>query len=160
MSRFATLFPAVIDNTPPSSRLALWILGAVTVMRAAQSVSLLASGPAIVRGADGVPLETFPSTAAGAVVAVFAVAAVRRLVLAALGALVIVRYRSAVGLMLLVTVLEYLGTELSLVFYPLERVGSPIGPLVNRALLVSATIGLALVLMNRRSRSSAEVLTS
>src|SRR5262245_37392368 len=146
MSPVTALFPAVIDNTPPSSRAALWILGAVTLMRAAQSVSLLASGAAIVRGADGVPLETFSNSAAGAVVAISSVAAIRRLVLAALGGLVLVRYRSAAGLMLLALVVEYLGTELSLLVYPLERVDSPLGPLVNRALLAGALVGLALVL--------------
>jgi hypothetical protein len=99
----------------------------------------------IVRGADGVPLETFAKVASDSVVAIFAVSSVSRLVLSALSVLVLVRYRAAVGLMLLVTVVDFLGRELALSFYHLERVGAPVGPTVNRVLMAMAAIGLVLV---------------
>ena len=155
MSAFSRVFPAVIDNTPPSSRAALWILGAVTFMRAAQSVSMLVGGADIVQGADGVPLESFPGPASEAIVAMFSIATILRLVLVGLAVLVLARYRSAAGLMLLMIVAEYLGRELSLILYPLQRVGSPLGPVVNRALLLSAIVGFVLVLVgSSRARRS------
>jgi hypothetical protein len=136
--------PRCIDNQYRGQKLALWFFWVIVIMRGLQGVSLIVGGPSIVRDADGIPLETFPIAASQSIVAVFVVSGISRLVLSLLCVLVFVRYRSAIALMFTVLALDQLGKELLLQFYPLYRVGNPIGPIVNLTLLFLTLLGLVL----------------
>jgi hypothetical protein len=144
------LFPASIDNEYRGNKLALWFFWIVVIMRGLQGLALIVGGPSIVRDADGIPLETFPSDAAQSIVAIFVISGISRLVLSLLSVLVFVRYRSAIALMLTVLALDQLGKEILLHFYPLFRVGNPIGPTVNLGLLVLTLLGLILSIWAKR----------
>jgi hypothetical protein len=136
--------PASIDNHYRGIKLALWFFWIVVIMRGLQGLALIVGGPSIVRDADGIPLESFPIAAAQSIVTVFMISGLSRLVLSLLGLLVFVRYRSAIALMFAVLALDQLGKEILLYFYPLVRVGNPIGPTINLGLLILTVVGLLL----------------
>ena len=144
--------PRPIDNEYRGHSLALWFFWAVVIVRAMQGLSLIIGGAAIVKDADGIPLETFPSAASQSIVAVFMVSGLSRLVLSLLCVLVLVRYRSAVPLMLTVMALDQIGKEILLRIYPIVRVGDPIGPTVNLILLLMTLLGLGLSMYRKTTR--------
>lgn len=146
--------PRSIDNHYRGQKLALWLFWIVLIIRAAQGVSLIINGHAIVKEADGIPLETFPPAAAQSIVAMFALSGGARLVLSILGILIFVRYRSAIPLMLALLALDQAVKELLLYVYPLYRVGNPIGPTINLVLLFLTIIGFALSLWGKRHTKS------
>jgi hypothetical protein len=152
---FGDLLPSRIDNAFRGRALALWLLGLVLLVKLLQSVAVLASGYSIAIGADGIPLDTYPPAAAQTVVALFVFVALSRLILSLLGALVLVRYRSAVPFMCALLALDYLARQVSLHFAPLVRTGAPVGPTVNFVLFVVTILALGLSLWRRRGQPSA-----
>lgn len=147
------LLPRSIDNAYGGHPVALWLLGAVALMRILQSASVMANGRYVVAGADGIPLGAYPPDAAQTIVALFGVAAVSRLIVALFGALALFRYRSAVPLALAALGLEHLGREAILRMEPIARTGSPIGPTVNLVLFALAALGFVLSLLEARGGS-------
>jgi hypothetical protein len=143
--------PKSIDNNYRGHKLAFWFIGVVVIMRAAQGFSLIFNGYSIVREADGIPLETYPIAAAQTVVAMFLVSGLSRIILSLLCVLALVRYRSAITLMVVVLAIDQVGRQLIFHFYPLVRVGNPLGPTVNYILLVLTIIGLVLSLWGKRN---------
>ncbi|HYJ91439.1 MAG TPA: hypothetical protein VEV84_09035 [Pyrinomonadaceae bacterium] len=144
------LFPRSLDNTFDGYRVALWLFGFVTLIRAVQSVAIIFNGWDTIINADGIPLESYPSGAAQNIIALFAIVSVWRLIFCLAGLVVLVRYRSAVPIMFVLHMLSYLGAVLSSEFVPLMRVGSPPGPLVNLGQFVVMSVGLVLSLIPRR----------
>ena len=140
------LFPDRIDNAYRGRSLALWLLALVAFVKLLQSVAVLASGYTIAKGADGIPLDSYPPAAAQTVVALFALVGLSRLILSLLCGIVLLRYRRAVPFMFALLALEYLAKELTLHFVPLVRAGAPVGPTVNLALFGLTVVGLALSL--------------
>ncbi len=138
-----TLLPTIIDNTYRGHRLGLWLLGVVLFVKVAQIVSVFVDGPGIVADADGVPLATFSAAASQTVVAAFIGMGISRLVICAVLALVLWRYRSAIPLTFGLLALHDVAREL--VLRPI-RLGTPIGLYVNAGLLVLTLVGIALAL--------------
>lgn len=143
------LLPARLDNTYSGHRLALWLFGLVVALKSAQSLSILFNGHSTAIGADGIPLDTFTPAVAQTVLAVLGQGSLWRLLFCLLCVVVLVRYRSAVPLMLAFHVLQYLSGQLIYQFIPLPRVGTPPGPIVNLAMCVLAIAGLVLSLWPR-----------
>lgn len=147
------LFPTRIDNTYEGSKIALWILGLLIAVRTMQSVMILVNGESIAQSADGIPLDTYPATAAQTILALFALSAVNRLVISLICVVVLVRYRRAVPLMFVVLGLTYLGGQLIGLIIPMVRVGRPPAVVVNLTLFSLTFIGLILSLWKRRRDS-------
>jgi len=143
------LLPRRLDNEYRGSASALWLFGAVVAMKSAQSLAIILDGYSTATGADGIPLDTYPTAAAQTVVAVFAQGSIWRLFFCLVCVLALARYRSAVPLMFALLALNYLAAEWVLKVVPLTRVGTPIGPLVNLLLFVVMLVGLALSLWTR-----------
>ena len=150
------LLPQRLDNQYRGSRLALWLLGLVVVMKAAQSLAIVFRGQATASGADGIPLESFSPEAAATVVAVFVQGSLWRLFFCLVGALVLIRYRSGVPMMFALFALNYLVAQLVLQFVPLPRVGKPLGPLINLLLFLVMLVGLGLSLWRHGESASPE----
>lgn len=146
-----TLLPSRIDNTYKGYPLALWIFGVVVGVRIAQSLLVIFNGYVTARDADGIPVDSYPPEASQQMVALFAQGSLWRLTLALLCVLVLVRYRSAVPLMLVVLLLNYLASQVILFFVPIVRVGTPPGPYVNFGLFVLTAVG---VIWSLRVRAS------
>lgn len=148
------LFPARLDNAYSGHRLALWLFGLVVALKMAQSLSIILNGHSTATGADGIPLDTFTPSGAQTILAVLAQGSLWRLLFCLLCVVVLVRYRSAVPLMLGFLVLQYLAGELIYRFIPLPRAGTPPGPIVNLSMCALAIVGLILSLWNRGKVSS------
>ena len=147
------LLPKTIDNHYHGQKLAFWFFWAVIIVRGVQGAFLIVNGSSIVRGADGVPLEIFPLTAAKSIVAVFVITGSSRFILSLLGILIFLRYRSMVPLMFVLLTLDQMAKEVLLHFYPLYRVGHPIGPIVNLVLLFLTIIGFILSITGTKSKT-------
>jgi hypothetical protein len=150
---FGTFFPQPLDNAYRGSKVALWLFGLVVAVRIIQSVLIIFNGYSVAKGADGIPLDTFPPAAAQTVVALFALSALYRLILSLLCVPVLVRYRRAIPFMFAVLVLNYLAAQLLLRFLPLASTGAPPGPVVNLITLALVIIGLVLSLRSRSIRA-------
>ncbi|HAM52878.1 MAG TPA: hypothetical protein DCP92_20090 [Nitrospiraceae bacterium] len=144
------ILPQQIDNTYKGQKLALWLFGFVLLIKIVQSTVILINGGSVVKGADGIPLDTFSPDAAHTVVALFALTSLYRLIICLLGVIALVRYRGIITLMFAVLVIEYIVRQLILYFYPLGSIGAPPGPIVNFVLFLISVIGFALSLLNRR----------
>ena len=143
------LLPQRIDNTYRGHKLALWLFALVVSVKILQSLMVIFNGYSIARSADGIPLETFTPAAAQAVVAVFALSGLSRLIISLLCVLVLVRYRSAITFMFALLVLDYLVRQLILHFVPLVSTGTPPGPVVNLIVFALMIVGLALSLWSQ-----------
>ncbi len=143
------LLPRRLDNEYSGATSALWLFGLVVAMKSAQSLAIIFNGHSTARGADGIPLDSYPPAVAQTVVAVFAQGSLWRLFFCLLCVLVVVRYRRAVPLMFALLALNYLAAQAVFTFVPLPRVGAPVGPLVNLTLFVVMLVGLALSLRRR-----------
>jgi len=143
------LLPQPIDNTYRGYRVALWLFGLVVGVRIIQSVFVIFNGYSTARDADGIPLETYTPAAAQTAVALFAQGSLWRLTFCLLCVLVLVRYRSAIPLMFVLLLLNYLAGQLIFQFVPLVRTGTPPGPIVNLIMFALTFIGLGLSLRSR-----------
>src|SRR5262245_48133682 len=150
---FDKLLPQSIDNTYGGYRAALWLFGLVVGVRIAQSLSVIFNGYGTARDADGIPVDTYTPEAAQQMVALFAQGSLWRLTFGLLCVIVLMRYRSAVPLMLVLLLLNYLAAQLILLFIPLVRTGSPPGPYVNFGLFALTIVGLILSLRSRTTRT-------
>ena len=142
-------FPQPIDNRYSGSKIALWLFGLIVFVHILQSVMIFVNGYSTVRSADGIPLETYPAAAAQTILAIFAVSSLRRLIISLICAVVLFRYRSAVPLMFVVLGLSYLGGQVIVYFYPIVRVGTPPGVVMNLIMFGLTIVGLVLSLWKR-----------
>jgi hypothetical protein len=146
---FGKLLPQTIDNTYRGYKTALWLLGLVTAVRILQSVMMIFNGYSTIKGADGIPLDSYAPEAGQTIMALFAQGSLWRLLFCLLCIIVLVRYRSAVPLMFTLLLLHYLAARMLSQFIPLVREGTPPGSIVNLVLLVLMIIGLVLSLRSR-----------
>lgn len=146
---FSQLLPQRIDNTYGGHKLALWLFGLLVLMKTAMSVNSIFLGHKVATSADGIPLDTFPPTAAQTVLALFAIWGLAHVLICLLCVLVLVRYRALIPFMFLFLLLEHLGRKLVLHFIPIARIGAPPGSYVNLALLAVMIVGLALSLSRK-----------
>src|ERR1019366_7465294 len=91
--------PQRVDNTYRGYKLALWLFALVVVMKIAMSLNSIFNGYMVASSADGIPLDTFPSSAAQTVVSLFAIWGLAHLMICLLCIFVLARYRSMVPFM-------------------------------------------------------------
>ena len=146
---FSQLLPRTIDNTFRGHKLALWLFGLLLFMKFAMSLNSIFNGYSVATSADGIPLDTYPSAAAGAIVSLFALLGLAHFMICLLCILVLVRYRSMIPFMYALLLVEHLSRKLILQFIPIVRVGTPPAFAVNLALLALMIAGLTLSLRTR-----------
>ena len=146
---FNISLPQKIDNTYRGKKVALWLFALVLGVKITQSIAVIFSGYSTARGADGIPLDTYPPAAAQTVAALFAQASLWRLTTCVLGVLVLMEYRNAVPFMFVLLLLNYLAGQLIFQFVPLVRTGTSPGPIVNLIMFALMIIGLLLSLRSR-----------
>jgi len=149
------IFPRSLDNDYRGWRVSLWLLGAISVAKALQSVMIIFNSWSTITSADGIPLDAYPHDAAVNVVATFAIGSLWRLIFCAFGALVLIRYRSGVALMFLIWIVIYLAAQALDLWHPLVRTGNPPGVWVNLALFGLMIVGLIFAVLRRRDQSLA-----
>ena len=142
------LFPAHADNTYRGHKLALWLFGLAVLAKLGIGFGSIFNGYNAASRADGIPLDTYPSAAAQAVVSLFALLGWLHIVLGVICIVVLIRYRAMVPLMLAVLIVEYLGRRTILIFMPIVS-GVSSGLVVNLAILAVMIVALVLSLWNR-----------
>lgn len=145
------LVPHSVDNTYYGYRLALWLFAVVVFMKLGISLTSIFNGYAVASSADGIPLDTFTSAGAQAVVSLFAAWGLAQLMICLLCILALVRYRALIPFLFVLLLLEHLGRKLIFQVMPIVKAGTPTASAVNLVLLALMVIGLALSLRSTRS---------
>jgi hypothetical protein len=146
----SVLFPRVADNSYPGLKPGLWLF-ALMPIKIVMGVNVMVNAPSIAQSVDGIPVDSFSSTAAAAFLFVFAAWGLGQLLLGLTSLLVLLRYRSLIPLGFLVLLLEQLGRMLLHLRWPVERAGSSNSTYINAALLGIMVLGLVLSLWRPRS---------
>ncbi|MEA2236124.1 MAG: hypothetical protein QOC81_848 [Thermoanaerobaculia bacterium] len=145
------MLPKTIDNTYRGQKAALWILGLLALMKLVIGINSIINGDVVMAGADGIPLATYPASAAQTLVALWALLGLSHLVTSLLCVLVLIRYRSLTAFMLVLLLFQNLGGRVILYYIPLVRTGAPPASTINLIHLTLMIAGLALSLWRRRS---------
>ena len=148
---FNKLFPPRIDNTYHGYKLALWFFALLVFMKVGISLNAIFNGHFVAQSADGIPLDTFTTAGAHAVVSLFALWGLSQLSIGLLCILVLIRYRAMIPFMFGLLLVEHLSRKLILQFLPIVKTGTPPGYVVNLILLAVMIIGLVLSLRNKTS---------
>jgi hypothetical protein len=138
--------PGQIDNDYRGNQGALWIFGALLLMKLAMSFNTIFNGYSVATTADGVPLDSFPRAAAREVVLLVALWGLAHLMLTIIGVLALVRYRSMIPFLFALLLFEMLSRKAIHQFLPTVTVGNPPASIVNFVLLSLTVAGLALSL--------------
>ena len=146
---FDRLLPRSIDNTYRGFRVALWIFGALLLLRITMSVNCIFNGYSVATTADGIPLDSFTPAARQHVVYLFAAWGLAQLVISLIGVLAVIRYRSVVPFMFALLLIELLSRKLIGRFIPTVSSASAPAPYVNLTLLTLMVAGLVLSLWPR-----------
>jgi hypothetical protein len=144
------ILPQRFDNTHRGHPAALWILGLVLVAKTGIALGTIFNGHTAAQSADGIPLDTFGTAGAEAVLTLFAMWGLSQLVLSVLGVLTLVRYRAMTPLMFLLILVEHVARRWILFVKPIARIGAPPGLSINLVLLGLTVVGLALSLWRRQ----------
>jgi hypothetical protein len=146
------IFPLQFDNNYRGHKLALWIFVLLVLIKLGISLSAIFDGYNMARSADGIPIDTFTSEAADAVVSVTALLGLSHFLLAAICALALIRYRAMIPFMYVLFLVEYLAKKWILLAKPIVRTGTSPSTYVNVVLIALLVAGLFLSLW----RSSAD----
>ena len=145
------LFPGELDNGYRGRRFGLWIFGLVIVVKSLQMLSSLFNTRMTLRRADGIPIDTYPPAAVQTILALFALLAFTYLLICVVCWVVLLRYRSAVPMMFLLILVDYLCHRVILFFVPVGRTGTAGGVIVNLILFALAILGFALSIWPAKS---------
>jgi hypothetical protein len=137
------VFPGELGNDYRGRALGLWIFGLVIAVKSFQMLSSLFNTRITLRRADGIPIDTYPPAAVQTIVALFALLAFTYLLICVLCWVVLARYRSAVPMMFVLLLVDYVCRRVILYFLPVGRTGITVGVAVNLILFAFIIVGFA-----------------
>ena len=151
------ILPRQFDQSDRGSRLAIWLFVPIVLVNLIMGLNTMIATREVLQGADGIPLDSYAASAARIIVNSAKSWGLGHFLIASLGLLALVRYRSMIPLIYLVLLLENAGRKALHLTNPLQlttKSGEPsIGAMVNLALLVALLVGFALSLGGRRERT-------
>src|SRR5258706_77109 len=150
---FDRLLPRSLDNTYHGYRVALWLFGALLLLRITMSVNCIFNGYSVATTADGIPVDSFTPAGWQQVVYLFAAWGLAHLVISLIGVLALIRYRSAIPFMFLLLLIELLSRKLIGHYIPTVSSAAAPAPYVNLSLLALIVSGLAHSLSPRKQRA-------
>ena len=150
------IFPRQIDNNYRGHKLALWLFALLALMKLGMSLSAIFDGYNMARSADGIPINTFTSGGAEAIVSITALLGLSHFLLASLGVLALIRYRAMIPLMYVLLLVEYFAKKWILLVHPIVRTGTSPSTYVNLVLIALLIVGLALSLRTKVNRQLQE----
>ncbi len=150
------LFPRQADNRFGGYHVALWLLGLFIALKLVMGLNSILNTRSVAAGADGIALDSFGTAAAREVLTLFALTSLGQLTLALVALTILIRYRAMVPFIYLVLLGEMLARRLIVQSYALPRTETTsAGWYVNMGLLILLSLGLALSLIQTRSREPA-----
>jgi len=150
------LLPQRFDNAHHGHKLALWLFGLVVFMKTSIGMGTIFNSSNAAIHADGIPLDSFTTAGAQAVVSLFAMWGLGQAMIGLLCLLALIRYRALVPLLFSLLLLEHLGRKLIMFVLPIPRTGHPPGTYINLVLLGLMIVGLVLSLWNQASARAKE----
>jgi hypothetical protein len=150
------IFPHQFDNNYRGHKLALWLFALLVLMKLGMSLSAIFDGYNMARSADGIPIDTFTSGGAEAVVSITALLGLSHFLLASLGVLALIRYRAMIPLVYVLLLVEYFAKKWILLVHPIVRTGTSPSTYVNLVLIALLIVGLALSLRTKVYRPRQE----
>jgi len=148
------LLPSVADFTYTGSRVSLWLLGLVLVMKLGIALGAIFNGHYAASVADGIPIDSYTPHATQAFLSLFASLGLSQFVLGLLGVLLLLRYRPLVPLFLLLLLIEFLARKGINACLPIVRSGNAPGGAITWAIF--GVVLLAFVLSLRQSKVPSE----
>jgi hypothetical protein len=145
------IFPRQFDNRYRGNRLAIWLLVPVILIELLIGANSVINTRAVATGPDAIPLDSFGTGGAQAVLALFALLGLCRLLFALQGVVVLVRYRAMIPFTYLLLLILQLGSKALSLVRPIASSGASsaqIGSAVILALLAMLLIGFVLSLLN------------
>src|SRR5882757_4853749 len=106
---FNPFLPQRVDNTYRGTKLALWCLALVVLMKLGIGLNSIFNGSFVASSADGIPLNTFTPAGAQTVVSLFALLGLYHLIVCLLCIVVLARYRALISFMFALLLVEQLG---------------------------------------------------
>lgn len=143
------LLPSPASFTYRGHRVALWLAAFLVLFRAAIGVRAVFDGHYVAAIADGIPIDSYAPAAARTVLALVANLGLSQLAMAAVGLLIVFRYRAALPGYLLLLVIEFLARKGIAYMLPIQRVGGEGGGILNWILFALLLTALALSLRVR-----------
>jgi hypothetical protein len=144
------VLPRSIDNTYRGQKVAQWILGLLALMKLVIGINSIINGDVVMASADGIPLATYPATAAQTLLALWALLGLSHIVTSLLCVLALIRYRSMTAFLFALLLFQHLAGRVILYYIPLVRTGVPPASAINLIHLTLMIAGLALSLWRRR----------
>ncbi len=128
------LLPPLANFTYTGSRVSLWLLGLVLILKLAIALGAIFNGHYAASVADGIPIDSYTPQGTQAFLSVFASLGLSQFVLGLFGVLVLLKYRPLVPIFLLALLLEYLARKGISAYIPIVRSGDAPGGPINWAL--------------------------
>jgi hypothetical protein len=148
------VFPSAADFTYRGSRIALWLLGLVLILKLAIALGAIFNGHYAATVADGIPIDAYTPQGAEAFLALFASLGLSQFMLAAFGVVLLIRYRALVPLFLLFLLVEYVARKGVTAYLPIVRTDRAPGGAINWA--VFGIMVLAFILSVRHRPNHAD----
>ena len=143
------VFPSASDFTYRGSRIALWLLGLVLVLKIAIALGAIFNGHYAATIADGIPIDSYTPQGAQAFLSLFASLGLSQFMLGAFGVVLLLKYRPLVPLFLLLLLVEYAARRGVAAYMPMERSGHAPAGAINWAIF--GAMVLAFILSIRQS---------
>lgn len=147
------LFPASLDNDYRGSKIALWLFGILMLLRLIMGLNTMINTHSIAINADGIPLDAYPQAAAIMAEHLFSILGLWNLLLALFGIVALVRYRSALPMLYLFLIVQFILGKVNNHFHPDGTSTLPSGFYLTAGMFVAMLIGLALSLMHTKPRA-------
>jgi hypothetical protein len=128
------LLPSLANFTYTGSRVSLWLLGLVLILKLVIALGAIFNGHYAASVADGIPIDSYTPQGTQAFLSVFASLGLSQFVLALFGVLILLRYRPLVPILLLVLLLEFLARKGIGAYIPIARSGDAPGGPINWAI--------------------------
>ena len=144
------LLPSKIDNQVRYPRLVVYVFALVTAVSLWRSQHHIFSADGGAQTIAGIPLDTFSDAAAANVISLFALWGTSQLLIALVFLAVLVRYRSLIPVMFVMTAFEYAGRLLIGSYKPLQGLADhPPGALINLPVVILSLAMIALCVLTK-----------
>ncbi len=151
------IFPKQIDNAYRGHWLAIWLMVPIVLLRLVIGFNSMVFARMVATSADGIPLDSFGTAGAEAVIALFALLGLYLLLFALLGVVVLIRYRAMIPFMYLLLLIQQLGSKVLGLLHPIARSGvssAQTGSALVLGILAATIIGFVLSLLSKSNSSA------
>jgi hypothetical protein len=150
------VFPRQFDNASyRGHRFGVWLFIPILVVELGIGANSIINTRFVATSADGIPLDRYDPAGAEAVISLFALLGLSRVLLALTGAMALIRYRAMIPFMYLLLLAMQFGTKALVFLHPIASSGSSsggTGSVVILGLVTLMVIGFGLSIVSGERR--------